>query len=148
MYNNLAVHAARYLNDEIRRSAESHGPIRWRVVSDDPVTAVELLTEAGTPEARSARANPSSSSSASWTSTSSIALARQHPVQGLAHPLRYRLPGTGTAVQRGSGVVGAVPGSRRQARPRTVRSRGSVDSRSPPIPIACPVTPAAASDAR
>jgi hypothetical protein len=44
------VTAPSYFVDEIRRSADSHGLRRWRVVSDDPVTAVRLLTDAGMPD--------------------------------------------------------------------------------------------------
>lgn len=71
--NAHGVTSPSYFVDEIRRSVESQGPTRWRVVSDDPVKAAELLTVAGMPD--SATLEPSTGGD-EWADLGILASAR------------------------------------------------------------------------
>jgi hypothetical protein len=71
--NAHGVTAPSYFVDEIRRSVEAQGPTRWRVVSDDPATAVGLLTEAGVPD--SVTVEPTTGTD-EWSDLETLASAR------------------------------------------------------------------------
>lgn len=71
--NAHGVTSPAYFVNEIRRAAEEDGVTFWQVVSDDPLTAVELLEEAGVPG--SVRLKPSTGGG-EWGDLHTLASAR------------------------------------------------------------------------